>query len=429
MKRIKVNILILLLTVGTIAISFSQNREGLVPEQCGLSAERLHLIDKMLDSCVRKNEVAGGVVLIARHGRVGYLHAFGMKDIETKEPMTTDVIFRIASMTKAITLVAAMMLMEKDIIQLDDPVSKFIPEFQEMQVLVQDTGSDSYHLEKARRQITLRHLLNHTSGLTYDFLGPEVISDLYTLNNIYSNLGPTTGTMAEMLQRLAKLPLVSHPGEKWQYGLGTDVLGHIIEIVSGRPLDEYMHDNIFEPIGMIDTYYYLPTEKLNRLAPLYGAGKNGDILKVRGTVKQGLENYSDYELASRNKNYVAGGGGLLSTAIDYYKFLQMLLNGGTYNGKRLLSEETIKLISSEQTGDMFNWWNGHGFGFGFAISRGTHPDDPSSRGTYGWLGYFNTHFWIDPQENLIGIVLTQMHPENSDVEINFKRLVYQAIVD
>lgn len=397
-----------------------------VHEESGLSLEKLQTIDRILNEYVDKEKVAGGVALIARKGQIGYLKAFGMKDLDSKQPMKTDDIFRIASMTKAITVAGTMMLFEDGYFTLDDPLSKFIPEFSEMQVMVKDTVNKSYTLEKAKSQITIRQLLTHTSGLTYDFFSQPYISEIYTQNNIYNGLGESEGTIGDMVKRLAKLPLKNHPGERFQYGMNMDVLGYLIEIISGQTFDEYLRDNIFEPLQMNNTYFYLPKQKKDRIATLYGFNSLGKPIKLEGTSDDGY--HSDFDVHESNKTYFSGGAGLFSTAEDYYKFLQMLLNNGFYNNKKLLSRKTIELMTSEQTGDKFYWWKGHGFGFGFAISRGPmFTGNPGSEGTYSWVGYFATNFWVDPQEELIGIFLTQLNPRKNDMDVKFKNLMYQAI--
>lgn len=428
--KISLKILLFVLIVGISLSAIGQTISLVAPEKCGLSPDRLKTIDRVLNEYVTRKEVAGGVALIARKGQVGYMKSFGMKDIETNQPMTNDALFRIASMTKAITVVAIMTLFEDGYFLLDDPVSKFIPEFSEMQVMAIDTAKKTYKLEKARGQITIRHLLTHTSGLTNDFFGQDYIYDLYVRNNIYSGIGSTTGTVEDMVKRLAKLPLVNHPGEKWQYGLNMDVLGYLIEKISGKPFDKYLSERIFIPLGMTDTYFYPPKEKLNRLATLYGLDNSGHLEKIKGDVKSGPIIYSDHASHSTNVKYFAGGTGLVSTATDYFKFLQMLLNGGAYNNKRILSRKTVELMTSEQTGDKFSWWRGYGFGFGFTISRGPeNTGNPGSKGEYSWRGIFNTHFFVDPAEDLVAILLTQILPAKSDIDVKFKNLVYQAIRD
>ena len=419
----------ILFTIFLIGIALSAFGQTVVsPEKCGFSLTRLEQIDKILTDYVDQEEVAGGVALIARKGQIGYLKAFGKKDVESKQPMKTDDIFRIASMTKAITMVGVMMLFEEGYFTLDDPISKYIPEFSDMQVMVEDTVNKSYNLEKAKSQITIRHLLNHTSGLTYAFFGQPYIADIYMQDKIYNGLGDSEGTIGDMVKRLAKLPLVNQPGEKWQYGLSMDVLGYLIEVISGQSFDEFLRDKIFIPLAMNDTYFYLPQQKVKRLTSLYGIDSSGQLKKLEGVDQTGV--FTDYVLHAENTNYFSGGGGLVSTAEDYFKFLLMILNNGLCNNNQLLSRKTVELKTSEQTGDKFKWFKGHGFGFGFAISRGPLlTGNPGSQGTFSWLGYLATFYWVDPKEDLIGILLTQLNPNKNDMSVKFKNLMYQAIND
>jgi len=424
--RNKSIILATILSIGIALSVIGQSISVVKPEESGLSLERLETIDRILNEYVDQGEVAGGVALIALKGKVGYLKAFGMKDIDSKQSMKTDDIFRIASMTKAITVAGVMMLFEEGYFTLDDPLSKFIPEFSEMQVMIEETANKSYTLEKAKSQITIRHLLTHTSGLTYDFFSQPHISEIYTQNNVYNGLGVSEGTIGDMIKRLAKLPLMNHPGEGWQYGMNMDVLGYLIEIISGQTLDEYLRDKIFEPLQMNNTYFYLPKQKKDRIATLYGINSLGRLTKLEGISDNGY--HSDIDVHESNQSYFSGGAGLVSTAEDYYKFLQMLLNNGSYKDKKLLSRKTIELMTSEQTGDNFKGFKGHGFGFGFAISRGPmYTGRLGSEGTYSWLGYFASFYWVDPQEELIGILLTQLNPNKNEMKVKFKNLMYQAI--
>ena len=401
-------------------LSKAQTLEVSNSEKIGLSTERLEVIDKVLQSYIDKEEVPGAVALIARKGQIGYLNSFGMKDIEKNQPMTNDAIFRIASMTKAITTVGIMMLYEQGHFKLDDPISIYIPEFKNMKTINGDS---------VKQEITFRHLLTHTSGLSNAFLGPQQTYDLYTQNRIYGGFGKTEGTIGETVKRLATLPLMNLPGEKFQYGMSADVMGHLIEVISGLTLEDFFRQKIFEPLEMPDTYFFLPKEKISRLAVLYGHTENG-LKRITGEAKSGFLHYSDYATYADNRDYFSGGGGLLSTASDYYKFLTMLINKGTYMDKRLLSRKTLELMTSNQTGDLFKWWKGEVFGFGFAISKGpSETGTIESAGTYRWAGLFNTHFWVDPQEQLIGIILTQTNPNVSDIDRKFKTLAYQAIND
>jgi CubicO group peptidase (beta-lactamase class C family) len=410
------------------ATAFAQT---IVPEKCGLSPERLKVMDEAMNGYVKRKEIAGGVLLIARKGQIGHLKAFGLRDVETGDAMKPDALFRIASLTKAITIVATMTLFEDGHFNLDDPLSKFIPEFKDMNVLVQDTGKNAtYHLEKAKSPITIRHLLNHSSGLTYDAFAPKYLHEMYTENKIYAGLGPTAGTIGEMVKRLARLPLADHPGERWRYGVNMEVLSYLIELWSGKPFDVYLRERLFIPLNMTDTYFYLPKEKVARLATMYGANEAGQIEKIKGVTKLGQITYSDYAEESRTTTYFAGGGGLVSSANDYYKFLQMLLNNGTSDGKRILGRKTVELITSEQTANMFSWWAGYGSGFGFWISRGPAATGrPGTQGAYGWLGIFNLHYIVDPGEDLIAILMTQTLPNKSDIEDKFKNLTYTVLAD
>lgn len=398
----------------------AQNPSISNPEDVGISSDRLGIIDKVLQEYVDKKEVSGVMALIARKGKIGYLKSFGMKDIEENQPMTDDAIFRIASMTKAVTTVGVMMLYEDGRFKLDDPISNFIPEFKNMKTM------DG---ENVKQEITIRHLLTHTSGLSYAFLGPQDTYDLYIQNNIYGGFGKTQGTIGETVKRLASLPLMHQPGEKFQYGMSADVLGYLIEIISGMTLEAFFQEKIFEPLEMTDSYFFLPETKKDRLAVMYGYEEN-QLKRIVGEAKSGFLNYSDYATYASNPKYFSGGGGLLSTAADYYKFLTMLSDMGKYKNKQIINRKTVELMTSNQTGDMFNWRKGEIFGFGFAISKGQSKTGTiESAGTYRWLGLFNTHFWVDPEEQLIGILLTQTNPNVSDIDRKFKTLVYQSIID
>jgi len=419
MKASKLYLIAILIIFS--ALSQAQDISTSNSEDIGISSDRISVIDRVLQEYIDKMEVPGAVALIARRGKIGYLKSFGMKDIEENRPMTNDAIFRIASMTKAITTVGVMMLYEEGHFKLDDPVSNFIPEFKNMKTV---SG------ENVQQEITIRHLLTHTSGLSIDFVGPQQTYDLYTQNNIYGGFGRSKGTIGETIKRLASLPLIHQPGEKFQYGMSADVLGFLIEVISGMTLEDFFQRNIFEPLDMTDTHFFLPKSKVKRMAVLYGMDSTNHLIKIVGEAKKGFLNYSDYETYASNPNYFSGGGGLLSTTADYYNFLTMLLDKGKYKNKQIISRKTVELMTSNQTGDMFNWWKGEVFGFGFAISKGpSETGTIESAGTYRWLGLFNTYFWVDPKEQLIGILLTQIQPNTSDIDRKFKTLSYQAIQD
>jgi CubicO group peptidase (beta-lactamase class C family) len=419
MKAYKISLIAVLIIFS--ASLKAQNLSNINPEDIRISSDRLGIIDKVLQEYIDKKEVPGAVALIARKGKIGYLKSFGMKDIEENKQMTDDAIFRIASMTKAITTVGVMILYEDGRFKLDDPISNYIPEFKNMKTMNGDN---------AEQEITIRHLLTHTSGLSYAMMGPQETYDLYIQNNIYGGFGKTQGTIGETVKRLASLPIMHQPGEKIHYGMNADVLGYLIEVISDMTLQDFFLENIFEPLEMTDTHFFLPKSKEGRLAVLYGTDSTNQLNKIVGEAKNGFLNYSDYSTYAYNSNYFSGGGGLLSTASDYYKFLQMLIDNGKFNNKQILSRKTVELMTSNQTGDMFIYRKGEVYGFGFAISKGpSETGTIESTGTYRWLGLFNTHFWVDPKEELIGILLTQIQPNVSDIDRKFKTLVYQSIID
>lgn len=419
MKNLKLYLIaVLIIFSGSLK---AQNPSITTPEEIGFSSDSIEVIDKLLQEYIDQKEVSGVVALIARRGKIGYLKSFGMKDIEEGQRMNDDAIFRIASMTKAVTTTGIMILYEQGHFKLDDPISNFIPEFKDMKTV---------NGENVKQEITIRHLLTHTSGLSIDFMGPQQTYDLYTQNNIYGGFGRTEGTIRETIKRLATLPLIYQPGEKFQYSMSADVLGYLIEVISGMTLEGFFERNIFEPLDMTDTYFFLPETKVKRLAVLYGMDSTKQLKKIVGEAKKGFLNYSDYAIYASNPNYFSGGGGLLSTVADYYKFLTMLLDKGKYKNKQIISRKTIELMTSNQTGDLFDWRKGEVFGFGFAISKGPNETGTmESAGTYRWLGLFNTHFWVDPEEQLIGILLTQIQPKGRGINKKFKKLTYQAIID
>ncbi len=402
------------------------------PENLGLSPERIDKIENVMNDLIDEGVISGAVTLVARHDKVGYLKAFGTKGAETKEKMAIDQLFRIASMSKAITTVGAMTLFEEGYFMLDDPVSKYIPEFTDMKVMVRNKSDEKepYQLVDATSPITIRHLLTQTSGITYKFFGHPYFYKLYKENNISDGLIQTDGNIGDMVKRLSKLPLMHQPGEKFTYGLNTDVLGYLIEVFSGMSLDQYLKETIFDPLNMNDTYFFLPDDKVNRLATINKINDQRILKEVNGEIVNGTNNYSsDYQYNS-SKSYYSGGAGLVSTASDYYKFLQMLLNKGELYGKRILGKKTVELMTTAQADIDYYWGKGEGFGFGFSISQGPgYTGNPESEGTYGWAGYFSTYFWVDQQENLIGIIMTQTRPYNSPIERKFRNIVYQAIVE
>jgi CubicO group peptidase (beta-lactamase class C family) len=408
------------------------------PPEAGLAVDRLNRIGSLVQSYVDRNQIAGAVTLVARRGKVAHLEATGMADIAAKTPMRPDTIFRIASMTKPVTSVAVMMLYEEGRILLAEPISKYIPEFQNAQVLVpssaQDGSGEPYKLVPAKRPITIRHLLTHTSGITYRFIGRPHVSLLYKSGGVSDGLTQIEGTLEAMVKRIAAQPLVNHPGESWEYGLSTDVLGRLVEVVSGMTLDQFFRERIFKPLGMKDTHFFLPQEKVARLASVYRPASKGGIEKLPETpVEMGPLVFSTSFHYSGPRTYFSGGAGLVSTATDYARFLQMLLGGGTLDGVRLLSRKTVEIMTVNHTSgtNLFPGTEGYGFGLGFAVNTDLGKTGRiGSMGEYNWGGFFATRFWIDPKEDMIGIIMLQMYPNNHlDLGEKFRVLAYQAIVD
>ena len=408
------------------------------PEELGISSERLHRLEALMQSYVEKHEVAGVVTLIARRGKIAHFGTFGMADLGKQKPMKEDTIFRIASMTKPITSVAALMLYEEGAFLLNDPVSRYIKEFAEPEVLVphpsSKTNAQGFSLVPANREITIRHLLSHTSGITYGFMERPQLFDLYREADISDGLSETTGTIGEMVRRLSDLPLYSQPGEQAEYGLSTDVLGYLIEVVSGEPLDEFFRKRIFEPLGMTDTHFRLPEEKQHRLASVYTPTEEGGItILPEGPVDMGPARFSATYPYKGPGTFFSGGAGLVSTAQDYAHFLQMLLNGGSSGDVRILSQKSIELMTVNHIGDMEMLFStpGQRFGLGFAIvtDLGQYGELGSLR-NYSWGGFFNTGFWVDSEEELFAIILTQLYPkDHSSIQAKFGTMVYQSIID
>ena len=403
---------------------YSQKLPATVPKEVGLSAERLNCIDKVMNDYVAKGKIPGAVALIARHGKVAYFKSFGNMDMETNKAMPQNAMFRIASMSKAITSVAVMILYEEGNFLLTDPVSKYIPEFKNPKVVMKSPTSDSSILVPAKTEITIRELLNHTSGITY---GDGRQAPYYKKAGMTVGLTPTAGTIKEKITSLAKLPLISQPGEEFHYGMSVDVLGYLVEVISHKTLDEFLRQRIFEPLKMQDTYFTLPETKVSRLATLYKMGKDDKLVKATG--------YYPYPAP---QTYFSGGAGLVSTAPDYWRFAQMLLNKGELEGIRILSRKTIELMTTNSIKDLYifnpfkhNGIMGDKFGYGFGIrtERGEY-DELESLGTFGWDGAFYTRFWVDPKEDLIGIFLTQVDAYWDENLIGkFRILVYQSISD
>ena len=382
-----------------------------VPEEVGMSAARLERIAPVMQRWVDDGKIPGALTMIAREGKLVHLEKVGLQDIATATPIEFDTIFRIYSMTKPITSVAVMMLYEEGHYQLNSPVSDFIPAFKDMKVYANHGDA----IVDAEREMTIKHLLTHTSGLIYggDWVHP--INDRYREATFFE------GDLEHMVNELGKIPLLHQPGDAWNYGMSTDVLGYLVEVVSGMPFAEFLTKRILEPLGMVDTDFSVPKEKADRYATLYEPTEDGGI--------QVLENppVSTGPLSF----FHAGGAGLQSTAADYLRFCQMMLNEGELNGNRLLGRKTVELIRMNHIAEDWQplWRTGSGFGLGFAvITNVADTHSLGSVGTYSWGGLASTTFWIDPVEDLVAIFMTQLIGD-SPFHAQFRVLAYQAIVD
>jgi CubicO group peptidase (beta-lactamase class C family) len=427
--------LIIILFLG-ISLSISgqtksaRNSPGLTegtPQSVGISAERLSGIETMCAETVAKGEVPGIVALIARRGKIVFYKAFGKADNQSGRDLKRDDIFRIASQSKAITATAVMMLWEEGKFRLDDPISKYIPEFAHPKVLKTFQYKDtSYTTTPASGEITIRQLLSHTSGLGYGIIdGDEQIKMIYQKAGVTDLFTTGKVTIAESVKKLAKLPLHHQPGEKFTYSEGLDVMGYLIEVVSGMPFDQYLRKHLFEPLGMNDTWFYLPSDKANRLVSVQQKNEQGAWTRYPVTFYD-----PDYPVKGA-KTFFSGGAGLSSTAKDYATFLQMYLNGGELNGVRILSRTTVSTILSNQTG---NIWGGPEKFFGLAFSvltqRGEELGGLGSAGTFEWGGYFNTQYFADPREKIIGILMKQTQGNVTDNSgWKFRQLTGQLLDD
>lgn len=398
-------------------------------EDVGLATERLPRIHETVQRYLDDRRLAGAVTLVARRGRIAHFEAHGMMDLEAKTPMRKDAIFRIASMSKPVTGVAIMMLMEEGKLRLNDPVSRFIPEFKEMKVAVVKTGYvappaaagqrppvPDYYTVPASREVTIRDLLTHTSGLESGDLG----------NRVGARLVPrdTTKTLADYVPRLSQVPLDFQPGAQWTYSLlaGMETLSRIVEIASGQPYDRFLAQRIFEPLGMKDTGFFVTPDRANRVATLYGRTPKGTIERQE----------TPAWLATTT--FFSGGGGLWSTAEDYAAFAQMLVNGGELNGTRLLSPRTVDLMATNHVGELYSGAGAgsrvQGMGFGLSMEVVLDPiraNRRTSLGSFGWDGAFGTHFWVDQKEKLIGVLMVQT--PGTGVTRDFENAVMQAIVE
>jgi len=421
-KRIPVLLGFIFLAV----VAAAQDLPTAKPEAVGLSSDRLYRIATTVQRSIDDKHVAGAVTMVVRHGHVAWFKAQGMMDREASRPMRLDAMFRICSMTKPVTSVAVMMLYEEGRFLLDDPVSKYLPEFKNMKVLVKRPPGEPYTIP-ATKEITIRDLLRHTSGITYQW--NEDLGAMYVKANVASGLMQYDGTIGDSVKNLAAQPLLFNPGERFEYSLGIDVLGRLVEVLSGKPLDEFFRTRIFEPLGMTDTYFYVPDNKVDRLATAYTYEEDKGLNRFPDTplFDNAMPYSADYPYKGPKKLF-SGGAGLVSTAMDYARFCQMILDEGKVGNTRLLSRKTVELMTHDQLGKIASE---EGFGIGFGINGVKGPlSELGSVGSFGWGGFFFTGFTIDPKEQMIMIFMAQLHPAGGlTLDRQVGQLAYQAIND
>ncbi len=379
-----------------------------VPEDVGVSTERLEKIAPILQGYVDKGQTPGFLTVIARKGKIAHFETIGMQDIDNKKPIEPDTIFRIYSMSKPITTVAVMVLYDEGRIQLDDPVENYIPAFKDMKVF----NNEQTKTHAAKNKMAIKHLLTHTSGLTYGW-GDRPVDKLYTKLKVFE----PDSTLAEKIEKLSKIPLVFEPGKRWKYGVSTDVLGYLVEVVSEMPFEEFLQTKIFKPLGMVDTGFSVPQTKVGRFSAIYRVTEAGG-LKFAGKPPLAIDNVSFFP---------SGGGGLVSTAADYLRFCQMLLNGGELEGVRILKTETVELMHYPHQQYHREGW---AYGFGFhVVTRKNYGKNGRASGSFSGGGLAATNFWIDPERELIGILMTQLLNNRYPFQGEFRKLTYHALID
>ena len=387
------------------------------PEKVGMDAQKLKLVDQKMEELIKEDRLAGGIVVVARKGKLVHFGTYGKRDLENDLPVEKDTIFRIYSMTKAITSVAALMLNEEGKLSLEDPLSKYFPSLQAMKVLNKD------ELVEAKSEATVADLLRHTSGLTYAWSSNKKISQAFKDAGVlfrYKKVVP-------MVSGMDKVPLLFQPGTDWVYGCSTDVLGGVVEVASGIPLDQFFKERIFKPLQMADTEFYVPANKADRFAANYNYKEGKLTLKDDPKTSRYLENPA----------FKSGGGGLCSTASDYMRFLLMIENGGKFDGKRYLKKKSVKLMTTNQIPKGGGWVTfgdevreGVGFGYGFSVRVKMSDWDPDGRvREYGWGGAASTHYWISPKDDLVVLTLEQVMPYSFNTEWALKGLIYDSLID
>ena len=399
------------------------NSKKNLPENQGVSSERLDRIDSYLNKVIKQNQIPGAVALIRRNDKIIYNKAFGYSDVENEIKYSTDDIFRIASMTKAITSLAVLMLWEEGKFNLDDPIEKYIPEFKNLKILTDFNETDSTYLSKpAKNKISIRHLLTHTSGIGYGLHDTDPrFTRLYQKHGIVDLFTTDSINIESNVKKLAQLPLHHEPGERFTYGESLDVLGYFIEIISQKSLDVFFKERIFDPLEMKDTYFYLPTTHQDRLVPVQ-TQKDGFWTKYQADFYD-----TNYPIKGA-KMFLSGGAGLSSTTADYSNFLQMFLNQGSYKGKQILGKKTVELVFVNQNSHIPD--SSFGLAFGLVSEKDQALGGKGSAGTLYWAGYFNTSYFADPEEELIGIIYLQTYDYTSFLIPNqFKALVFHSLIN
>jgi CubicO group peptidase (beta-lactamase class C family) len=384
---------------------------------------RLAYIDTVINNYLKNNWETGVVTIVVKDNQLVQYKGYGYLDAATKKAMPADALFRIMSQTKAITSVGIMILYEQGKLLLDEPVSDFIPEFRNQVVLDKFNAADTtYTTVPAKRNVTIRDLLTHSSGIDYAGIGSKTMTAIYAKAGIPSGLGYFNEDLLTEMKKLGKLPLAFQPGEKFQYGLNSDLLGCLIQVISGQTLDEFLRKNIFEPLGMRDTYFNVPASKANRLAAVYTENGEHQIIPWSHTFRN-----IDPDYPTMSKHYFSGGAGLTSTAFDYAIFMQMLLNGGIYNGKKILSPRTVEMMTSNQLDFHYNGTNDFGLGFDIVTEKSANLG-PRNKGTFSWGGYYGTTYWADPKAKLVCLIMTQHTPNaHGDLTNKITDIIYSSL--
>lgn len=384
---------------------------------------KLAYIDTVVNNYLKNNWEKGIVTLIVKDNQLVQYKGYGYLDAASRKPMPANALFRIMSQTKAITSVGIMILYEQGKLLLDEPVGDFIPEFKNQVVLDKYNGADTtYTTIPAKRNITIRDLLTHSSGIDYADIGSGTMKAIYAKAGIPSGLGYFNDDLLTEMKKLGKLPLAFQPGERFQYGLSVDLLGCLIEVISGQTLDQFLRKNIFEPLGMKDTYFNVPASKANRLAAVYTEDASDQIIPWSHTFR-----HIDPDYPLMNKHYFSGGAGLTSTAYDYAVFMQMLLNGGVYNGRRILSPRTVEMMTSNQLDFHYNGTNDFGLGFDIVTQKSANLG-PRNKGTFSWGGYYGTTYWADPKAKLVCLIMTQHTPNShGDLTSKITDIIYSSL--